>query len=289
MKNKLSIISLDNMPESEDLAIQNYSLSNSQTVLPSNLSFDHPFLAKGMLFGLCLRGNVKLRINFKEYILTPNSIFTILPNQIFESLEKSDDQFAECLFFSTDFVNTLPLPKDFEVLNNMTESPCLKISEEDMKELMEYHSFIINICRRDMLNENVAKSLMYAFIALIASFYEKVGTKTETKQKSRGSIIVEDFSRLLMEHHKTERKASFYADKLCITTPYLSRTLKEITGRSVNTWITEAVILEAKALLKSSDMSVIEISEELNFTNPSFFIRYFKQYAGITPLRYREC
>jgi len=290
MKNKLSVISFENDSSSVNVAIQNYSLTNSSVPPPSSLSFDYPFLAKGMLLGLCLRGYAKLRINFGEYTLKANTIFTILPNQIFELLEKSDDNFVECLFFSTDFVNSLPLPKDFDILNKMTNSPCLPVTEENMKELMEYHAFIVKVCdsNRHIHNEYVAKSLMYAFIALMATLYAETKAGSETISKSRGATIVEEFSQLLMDYHKIERKASFYSDKLCITTQYLSRTLKELTGRSVNAWITEAVILEAKILLKSSDMSVLQISEELNFPNPSFFIRYFKQYAGITPLKYRE-
>lgn len=287
MKNKLSILSLDNASAEKDSLTPNCSMTNSSK--PSNVSFEHPFLSKGMLLGLCLRGHARLRINFKEYTLSPNSVFTILPNQIFESLEKSDDHYVECLFFSVDFANTLPLPKDFDILNNMKHMPCLAISEEYMQELIELRTFISKVCdsKRHTYNENVAKSLIASFIALIATLYSEAGANTELKTNSRGEVIVDEFSRLLMEHHKTERKASFYSDKLCISTQYLSRTLKKYTSRSVNAWITEAVILEAKALLKSSDASIQEISEELNFPNPSFFIRYFKQYTGATPLKYR--
>lgn len=288
MKNKLSILSFDNVPDPERSSMRNYNLTNSSQ--PSHLSFEHPFLAKGMLFGLCLKGYAKLRIDYKEYNLIPNSIFIVLPNQIFEPLEESEDHYVECLFFSTDFVNTLPLPRNFDVLNNMTLCPCLSVSDENMHELMEYHSFIVRVCNRSrhIHDEAVAKSLMYAFIALMASLYAETKVHADMIPNTRGTIIVDEFCKLLMKYHNTERMASFYSDKLCISTQYLSRTLKRLTGRSVNTWITEAVILEAKVLLKSSDKSIMEISEELNFPNPSFFIRYFKQYAGITPLKYRE-
>jgi len=243
-----------------------------------------------MLFALCLKGSMRLRIDLKEYTITPNSVFIILPNKIFELLNSTDDLYIEYLFFSTDFVSNLPLPKDFDVLNNMTLCPYLQVPEQSMEELMEYHSFITRVCNREkhIRHEEVVKSLMHAFIALIASLYLEAEVNTELESSSRGAIIVDEFSKLLMKYHKAERKASFYAGKLCITTQYLSVTLKRITGRSVNTWITDAVILEAKLLLKSSDMSVLQISEELNFPNPSFFVRYFKQYVGITPLKYRE-
>lgn len=290
MGNKLSVISFDNMHDPDDSPIRNYTLSNSNMPLPAYFSFDDPFLTKGMLFCLCLQGSTRLRMDLKEYTITPNSVFTVLPNKIFETLGQTDDLYVEYLFFSTEFVSNLPLPNDFDVLNNMTRSPCLQVSEQNMNELIEYHSFIVKICDRknNIRNEEVAKSLMYAFIALIASLYLDAEVSSELETTSRGTVIVEEFSKLLVEHCRTERKASFYADKLCITTQYLSITLKKISGRSVNAWITEAVILEAKVLLKSTDMSILQLSEVLNFPNPSFFIRYFKQYAGITPLKYRE-
>ena len=91
-----------------------------------------------------------------------------------------------------------------------------------------------------------------------------------------------------MMHYKQDRSVSFYADKLCLTSKYLSTVIKEVTGRSVLAWINETVIAEAKILLKTSEMTVMQISEELNFPNPSFFGRFFKQYTGVTPLKYRN-
>jgi len=290
MKNKLSIISFDNAPDQESLTMRDYSLGNSSMPPHPSLSFEYPLLPKGMILGICLQGNAKLRIDFKEYSLIPNSIFTILPNQIFEPLEKSDNHYVETLFLSEDFVSFLPLPKDFDVMNKMKNCPCLPVSEENMEELIEYHSFIFKACNDNnhIHKKEIAESLIYALISLIGSLYVESEIYTELKVNSRGEGIVEEFSKLLMKHHRNERSASFYADKLCISTQYLSRTLKKITGRSVNIWITEAVILEAKILLKSSSMTVLQISEELNFPNPSFFVRYFKQYSGVTPSKYRE-
>lgn len=278
------------VPESEPMADYHYILTNSSAPLPPYLSYGHPFLLKGMIFGINKRGRSRLRIDLKEYELVPGTIFTILPNQIFETIEKSKDSYAEILFFSMDFMNDLPLPKDFDVMNRMKCQPCLKVTDENMREIIEYHSFIAKACSQEkhVHREEVTKSLLCALIGLIGSLYAETNIDTNPKINTRGEEIVNEFSDLLMQYHRKERGASFYADKLCISTPYLSRTLKSITGRSVSTWINEAVIMDAKALLKSSNMTVMQISEELNFPNPSFFGRFFKQYAGLTPLKYKE-
>lgn len=272
------------------MASYHYFLTNSSAPPSPYLSFGHPFLLKGMLFGMHLRGKSRLKIDLREYELEPDTIFTILPNQIFEPLENSSDSFSEVLFLSTDFMNELPLPKNFDVLNRMKCQPCLKVSEENMAEIVEFHSFIIKTSNHEshLYRKEVAESMLCALIALIGSLYAEDKAGVEAKIHSREEKMVDDFSELLVQHHRKERLASFYADKMCITTQYLSRTLKKVTGRSISSWINEAVIQDAKALLKSSDMTVMQVSEELNFPNPSFFGRFFKQYAGITPLKYKE-
>lgn len=64
--------------------------------------------------------------------------------------------------------------------------------------------------------------------------------------------------------------------------------MREASQKSVSQWIDEMVIMSAKAMLKSSDMTVSQIAEELNFTNPSFFGTYFKKRTNLTPLQYKN-
>ena len=93
---------------------------------------------------------------------------------------------------------------------------------------------------------------------------------------------------LLMKHYKDSRSVSFYADKLFLTPKYLSATLKAVTGKKAGQLIDDYVLLQAKVLLRSSDMTIQQISEELNFANQSFFGRYFKQLTGMAPTKYRN-
>ena len=92
---------------------------------------------------------------------------------------------------------------------------------------------------------------------------------------------------LLGEHYKEQRAVGFYARELCITPKYLTTVIKRVSGRSASEWIDSYVILEAKTLLKYSDMSIQEIAYYLNFPNQSFFGSYFKRNAGLSPSRYK--
>lgn len=92
----------------------------------------------------------------------------------------------------------------------------------------------------------------------------------------------------LSENYMTERRAQFYADKLGISLQHLSTTVKQVTGRNVLDIISHVVIIDVKARLKSTDMTIQEIAYSLNFPSASFFGKYFKRHMGMSPLEYRN-
>ena len=91
-----------------------------------------------------------------------------------------------------------------------------------------------------------------------------------------------------MEYHTNYRNVGFYADKLSLTPKYLSRIIKEASGRSAPEWIDEYVILESKNLLKYSELPIKEIVSRLNFPSQSVFYKYFKAHTGQTPTEYKN-
>jgi AraC-like DNA-binding protein len=83
------------------------------------------------------------------------------------------------------------------------------------------------------------------------------------------------------------QQVSYYADKLNISPKYLSTVCKKVSGKNPMRWITEYVMQDCYALLKSTDLSIKEISNRLGFPNSSFFGQYFREQAGMTPMEYR--
>jgi AraC-like DNA-binding protein len=80
----------------------------------------------------------------------------------------------------------------------------------------------------------------------------------------------------------------FYADKLHITPKHLSKVLKAVGSKPPNDLIDDHVALEAKALLKSTNKTIQQITDELNFPSQSFFGKYFKRITGMSPREYKS-
>ena len=107
-------------------------------------------------------------------------------------------------------------------------------------------------------------------------------------KRTRAEDLFYRFIVLVEEKFKYQRVLSDYAKDLCISTKHLSTLVKELSGRTAGSWIDSYVILEAKRLLISTDMSIQEVSEQLHFANQSFFGKFFKHNTGKSPSQYRK-
>lgn len=290
---KLEKIQIEEISEKIDpFAIKNFIISDKATT--PQLSSDYPFTLDGVAFVICIKGKGRIKVNFKEYKVTKNTIVTILPYFVTELLEKDDDFLMEFLIFSNDFLPEIPSTSNFDISKSLVQSSCFQATQEEVDKLLDFHSFIVKQHKRKdhPFREEMVKSLLFGLLTEIGAIYYNKFIKTEEEDKlspaSRQNEIVSKFFKLLILNHKQKKNLKFYADKMFLTPKYLSTTLRDRTGRTAMDWINEALVASTKYLLKTTDMTVAQISEELNFPNPSFFGRFFKKHTGITPVKYKE-
>jgi AraC-like DNA-binding protein len=100
--------------------------------------------------------------------------------------------------------------------------------------------------------------------------------------------IFKIFIHLASRNFRKERQIKFYADRLNITTTYLSRTVKEMSGQTVNSYLNTYLYNEICKLLRSSSYNMSEISEMLFFNDQSALTNFFKARSGMTPVAYRR-
>lgn len=255
--------------------------------------FRYPCRIDALIIGLCTEGEAELSINLKSFRLRRNSLFIYTPKNIIE--HRSVDLFHnEMLAVTPEFMQriNIDIKRMMPLLLRYGDHPCIELSEEESRLL---RSFIAQVDREingpdTPFSQNVVDSLISATIYKmcdILSHHIEQQPEQETPIRSRNEYYFKEFMRLLGEHYKVERSVAFYAQRLCITPKYLTTLIKRVSGKSVSEWIDAYVILEAKTLLKSSNMSIQEIAYYLNFPNQSFFGCYFKRHAGLSPSQYK--
>lgn len=104
----------------------------------------------------------------------------------------------------------------------------------------------------------------------------------------RSDAFVYQFIVEVFNNYREHREVMFYAATMCVSPSYLSTVVKQKTGKPALQWIIDLVINEAKQELRYTNKSIKEISVNLSFSTQSFFGKYFKKYAGMSPKAYRE-
>ena len=185
---------------------------------------------------------------------------------------------------------------DFNRLFNesmaLLDNPCITLDRSERRLCREYLDLASVLLTSDIQNKKEAIGALISSISyVLGSIWTGKLTAAERKPhapSAKAKNVYDQFLRLVTDYHTSERNMKFYADRLCLTPKYLSKLVKTVSGRSAPDWIDAFVILEAKNLLKYSELSIKQIVAKLNFPNQSVFYKFFKSHTGKTPSQYRN-
>lgn len=245
---------------------------------------------KGFTIGLCTAGKRELRISGRTWEIVPGCLFILIPQQFTEDISCSGDFSARTLSASLEAILEHPSPVDINILNITFLHPVIRLSEERAAGLLEYYDFISRHTGRsdNVYDKELHKTLLYALMLEISDIYRGISGDRSEVTKPRQELLTDDFFRLLTAHYRSEHNVAFYACRLNRTPKYFSEAIRRISGRSVSDWIATMLLSDSKLLLQTTDMTILEISEELGFSSPSVFVQFFRHHTGTTPLQYRK-
>ena len=255
--------------------------------------FRFPSRLNALIIGVGTEGETSLTSNLQEFRLKKDSLFIFSPKHILQV--QSNNRFkAHLIVIAPDFLKRINIDtkRMMPLFLQFGSLPCMELTHAESQSLRSFISMVdqeLKGSETDFSSEIIG--------GLIAATIYKVGDilthyltehpEVDSPIHNRAEEYFRQFTELLGEHYKHERSVGFYARQLCITPKYLTTLIKRISGKSVSEWIDNYVILEAKTLLKYSNMSVQEIAYYLNFPNQSFFGSYFKRNVGMSPSQYK--
>lgn len=234
------------------------------------------------------KGSCKVDINLISYQIEGPCIVNIRSSQILQISSVSDDFDSSFVVMSKRFCDKLfLLLQDCRVYATAASNQVVKVPPSLQESFIDFYKHI-NAIFKDSENPYIYQAMVLA----ISSFFMETGYKCYLplmKDYPYGnSRILDQFMTLVQQNFKSERFLDFYADQLQITPKHLSRTIKSLTGSTAVEWIERFVILEAKVLLKSTNLNIQQIADELNFHSQSFFGKYFKKKVGMSPKDFRN-
>ena len=249
-----------------------------------------PLFSRGVSVLLFSRGKAEVRINGKSYSADAGTVATVMADEIVELEHVSEDCVCAMVSAPSETVIDFPSPADSDILTMTMISPVFTVRDRKMALVMEYYKLMqtVNADRDNVFRWEIMKSIFYSMMLEICDAYRQYGTVVGKSELLRHEQLGDELFRLLSRHCRTHRSVSFYAEKLNITPKYLSREIKRITGRTVQEWINRLTIMEMKKQLNIPGRTVMQISEDMEFSSPSAFVQFFKLHTGTTPLKYRK-
>ena len=223
---------------------------------------------------LIRKGTATVVINEQDERKTLNadSLLVMTSRHVINEIELTPDFEAECVLVDTDMVD---------------ENTIYHLTEEKHKSVSDVFNIIHNIVRHQHINKVEMIQSMFNVLRLILEElpYEERSISHDFKHKKE---VYEIFLHHLYRNFRKERQIRFYASNMNVSTAYLSRLVKEISGSTINEHVTSLIYKEACNLLSHSDMSIGEIADALSFSDQSALTNCFKMRAGMTPLAYRN-
>lgn len=273
------------------IVVQNMKTGTGSQMLPI---FMYPTRVNIVLIVLCLKGSADLQCDLQHCHIEENTLFICKPGTILQVLSGRCTEISAIVMdmsmqeeLNISFQKLLP---HYSRLEKLTVFPlsideCVRFntmigflydSISGNPSQLFYHE-----CVRSQL-----VSLAYEFLAIFSR--NLLSAEEEKTYSTRHQDYFRQFINLLGLHFREQRRISYYASQLNITPKYLGTIVMQTTGRPASAWVNEYVMAEARTLLRNSSLSIQEIAYALNFPNQSFFGKYFKAHAGVSPSAFRK-
>ena len=245
-----------------------------------------PFVINDHRLGIITHGEGHINFNLMDRHLSAGTLIYLGPGTIINPIHFSDDFVLMGIGLFADFPMPFAVGNLPTAFNGQVRDFQLPVSVEDQQTARNILETLWHLVHQKDYHRPTVSSL----VAALMHHYDRLfhlQADTLAATRSREQTIFDRFIQLVNQHCREQHQISYYADRMCLTERYLGTVIRQTSGTTAKDWIDRALITQAKVLLRHSDKSVLQISEDLNFPNPAFFSKYFKRLTALTPLEYR--
>ena len=250
------------------------------------------------LIVICTGGMAQFDYDGQQIQLRKNDLYLYMAHSVVCNFMSSPDFNCRQIWFSRSELWNINMYGEVSLadMTYLKQHPKVHLSDEDMALLEDYFKLL---CRRmrdqkPLLYSEIVRSLvstmMLEMLCMIRRDKEQKAQSDIQEDNSPGfhkRRIADKFMRLVEQSDGRIRRVDDFATQLNVTPKYLSTILKEVLNRRPSTYIQLYTMKAIEHRLRFTDMTMQEISNDLNFPNPSFFGKYCKEHLGMTPLEYR--
>ena len=239
---------------------------------------------------ICRKGKAMLNVNYKDWELYEGAVITLFPNDVVE-LKVDRDFEVEILKYNPSLLREASLQLEQTVYSSLREDRCRQDTPV-VTNIINGMFGLLKVYFDQSECTCISQLVLCQLKAFFIGFHEYLQRNPQYRPDEVKSYRVRElfnrFMMLLEKDCKISRDVNYYAEKLNISSKYLTNIVSQMTGHTPKTIIDQYVILQLKLHLKRSTQSIKEMAWEFHFVDVSFFCRYFKKHTGLTPQQIRS-
>lgn len=246
------------------------------------------FRAGAFFYILVETGTAEFVVDCHSYIIGKGDMLLVAPRMSVKLMKKSSD-FGTCgLCMEPFFFDSLSIGNYVykRLYNSSHTTYVLRLEDSDTVHIHKTLDLMSHYLTSDHPAE-MAGSLVNFLLLQITEIFHSQNVHPAGRVKHSDALF-RLFRKLLAENYRKEHELQFYADSLRISQTYLSRVIRQISGKTVNNYIAEALYTDARRLLVFTDLTVKEIAEQLGFSDQSSFGKFFKKKSETSPANFRD-
>ena len=236
-------------------------------------------------------GGMTCEVDFREFRLDEGDMFYLGAWQFFECKDTTDVFTVSYITFHPDIMAEATRSFGLEFFSFLKEYPVMLVRSADdanrVRLILDMANYIYadhgHTFRLPIFKNMLQTCLMDLYDKTKAQFINRRRQNT-----SRQEELLERFVHDVFSQDGRQREVKVYADRLCVSTRYLSSVVSALTGYTPKKIIDGRCVQEIKTMLRTTDDTMQEIAFKLGFPDQSFFTRYFKKHTGVIPAEYRR-
>lgn len=242
-------------------------------------------------FTLVLRGSLTLIHGDNQLTFQPDDLYIYSPGLTVTILSVSDDYQGICLLADEGVTLSLPM---VHMLVRQAAHPIVEVGDPRVTlpngtaRQMETHMRQMMQCQQSdhLFKTEMMQTLYSAFLLDLLSARQRLAEHPATSPRANDLFM--GFMQLLAQFFAEHHDIPFYASKLNITPIYLSRIVRQVTGRTVLAYINQYLLMEAAWLLRTTNLSIAQIADRLHFADAASFSKFFTRLKGQSPRDFRS-
>jgi AraC family transcriptional activator of pobA len=268
---------------------------------------------------ICRKGKARLNVNYKGWELYEGAVITLFPNDVVElkvdgdckspqtengdckspetengdckSPQTANSFQAEILKYNPSLLREASLQLEQTVYSSLREDRCRQdtpVVTNIINGMFSLLKVYFDQSECTCISQLVLCQLKAFFIGFHEYLQRNPQYRPDEVKSYRVRELFNRFMMLLERDYKISRDVNYYAEKMNISSKYLTNIVSQVTGHTPKTIIDQYVILQLKMHLKRTTQSIKEMAWEFHFADVSFFCRYFKKHTGLTPQQIRS-